>query len=55
LAVTTMEIGLRRLKRIVLEEASEEAERMFTTCMGDRVEPRKELIQIHARNAKLDI
>jgi DNA gyrase subunit B len=55
LAVTTMEIGLRRLKRIILEEASEDAERMFTTCMGDRVEPRKELIQIHARNAKLDI
>ncbi len=55
LAVTTMEIGSRRLKRVELDEASEDAERMFTTLMGDSVEPRKRLIQAHARDAKYDI
>jgi DNA gyrase subunit B len=55
LAVTTMEMGSRRLKQVTLDVASEDAERMFTTLMGDRVEPRKEFIQLHARNAKLDL
>ena len=55
LAVTTMEVGSRRLKQVQLDEASEDAERMFTTLMGDRVEPRKEFIQLHARTAKLDL
>jgi DNA gyrase subunit B len=49
LAETTMEPNTRRLKQVTLEEASEDAERMFTTLMGDKVEPRKEFIQAYAR------
>jgi DNA gyrase subunit B len=52
LAETTMESATRRLKQVNLEEASEDAERMFTTLMGDRVEPRKEFIQAYARTVK---
>ncbi|GAC1423906.1 MAG: DNA topoisomerase (ATP-hydrolyzing) subunit B [Candidatus Velthaea sp.] len=52
LAETTMEPQSRRMKQVTLDEASEEAERMFTTLMGDKVEPRKEFIQAHARTVK---
>jgi DNA gyrase subunit B len=52
LADTTMDPQTRRLKRVTLEEASEEAERMFTTLMGDKVEPRKLFIQEHARTVR---
>jgi DNA gyrase subunit B len=52
LAETTMESGTRRLKQVTLDEASEDAERMFTTLMGDKVEPRKEFIQAYARTVK---
>ena len=52
LAETTMEAATRRLKQVNLEEASEDAERMFTTLMGDKVEPRKEFIQAYARTVK---
>jgi DNA gyrase subunit B len=52
LAETTMDPKLRRLKQVTLEEASEEAERMFTTLMGDKVEPRKLFIQEHARTVR---
>ena len=52
LADTTMDPQHRRLKRVTLEEASEEAERMFTTLMGDKVEPRKLFIQEHARTVR---
>jgi DNA gyrase subunit B len=52
LADTTMDPQQRRLKRVTLEEASEEAERMFTTLMGDKVEPRKLFIQEHARTVR---
>ena len=53
LAVTTMDASSRRLKQVTLDEASEEAERMFTTLMGDKVEPRKEFIQAYARTVKM--
>jgi DNA gyrase subunit B len=52
LAETTMESATRRLKQVNLDEASEDAERMFTTLMGDKVEPRKEFIQAYARTVK---
>jgi DNA gyrase subunit B len=52
LAETTMDPQMRRLKQVTLEEASEEAERMFTTLMGDKVEPRKLFIQEHARTVR---
>jgi DNA gyrase subunit B len=52
LADTTMDPQSRRLKQVTLEEASEEAERMFTTLMGDKVEPRKLFIQEHARTVR---
>ena len=52
LAETTMDAQTRRLKRVTLEEASEEAERMFTTLMGDKVEPRKLFIQEFARTVR---
>src|ERR1700722_6751881 len=52
LADTTMDANSRRLKQVTLDEASEEAERMFTTLMGDKVEPRKLFIQEHARTVR---
>ncbi|HEY4439240.1 MAG TPA: DNA topoisomerase (ATP-hydrolyzing) subunit B [Candidatus Elarobacter sp.] len=52
LADTTMDPAHRRLKQVTLEEASEDAERMFTTLMGDKVEPRKLFIQEHARTVR---
>jgi DNA gyrase subunit B len=52
LADTTMDSQTRRLKQVTLDEASEEAERMFTTLMGDKVEPRKLFIQEHARTVR---
>ncbi len=52
LADTTMDATSRRLKQVTLDEASEEAERMFTTLMGDKVEPRKLFIQEHARTVR---
>ncbi len=52
LADTTMDSNTRRLKQVTLDEASEEAERMFTTLMGDKVEPRKLFIQEHARTVR---
>jgi DNA gyrase subunit B len=52
LADTTMDPQHRRLKQVTLEEASEDAERMFTTLMGDKVEPRKLFIQEHARTVR---
>ncbi len=51
LAVTTMEVGNRRLKRITIEDAVE-AERIFTDLMGDKVEPRKQYIFDYAKSVK---
>jgi len=51
LAETTMEVGHRRLKQVMLEDGIA-ADEMFTTLMGDKVEPRKEFIQQHARLVK---
>jgi len=51
LAVTTMEVGHRRLKQITVEDAVE-AEQIFTDLMGDKVEPRKQYIFDYARSVK---
>jgi DNA gyrase subunit B len=52
LAETTMDQVSRRLKRVELDDASEEAERVFTELMGEKVEPRKAFIQEYARTVR---
>ncbi len=51
LSDTTMNIESRRLKQVALEDAVA-ADEMFTTLMGDKVEPRKQFIQDYARSVK---
>lgn len=52
---TTMEPGTRKLLKVKLDDAIE-ADKIFTTLMGDKVEPRRNFIQKHAREVKnLDI
>ncbi len=52
LAETTMDQGSRRLKQVELDEAGEEAEKVFTELMGEKVEPRKLFIQEYARTVR---
>ena len=51
---TTMDPARRILKKVTIGEA-EEADKVFTTLMGNEVEPRKIFIQSHAKMANLDI
>jgi len=52
---TTMDPKRRTLLKVQLEDAVE-ADRIFTTLMGDRVEPRKNFIQTHAPEVRnLDV
>ena len=51
LAVTTMEVGNRRLKQITVEDAIE-AEQIFTDLMGDKVEARKQYIFEFAKSVR---
>jgi len=51
---TTMDPKVRILKQVMNDDA-EEADRTFTTLMGEEVAPRKRFIQTHAKLATLDI
>ncbi len=52
---TTMDPDKRTLLQVTLEDATV-ADQIFTTLMGDKVEPRKEFIAKHAKNVRfLDV
>jgi DNA gyrase subunit B len=51
---TTMNPESRKLKRVALTDA-QTADETFTLLMGDKVEPRKEFIQVNAKYAQMDI
>ena len=54
---TTMDPEKRVLLRVAMnEEAESEIDLTFTTLMGDKVEPRREFIETHAKYVRnLDI
>ena len=53
---TTMDPEKRILKKVVLDEEDTEVDEVFTTLMGDKVEPRREFIEQYAKSASnLDI
>ncbi len=54
---TTLNPATRMLKRLTIDDAAE-ASHMFTLLMGDKVAPRRALIEAHGANislASLDI
>ena len=54
---TTMDPERRILKKVVMNDESEsEVDLIFTTLMGDKVEPRREFIEQNAKFVKnLDV
>ncbi len=51
---TTMDPANRKLRRVTIDSAVE-ADRIFSTLMGDEVPPRRDFIEKHAKYAKLDV
>lgn len=51
---TTMNPKTRLLKKITIEDAAL-ADNIFSTLMGDKVEPRRKFIENHAHDAELDV
>jgi DNA gyrase subunit B len=52
---TTMDPGKRTLQRVTIDDASA-ADQIFSMLMGDKVEPRREFIETHARDVtNLDV
>ncbi|MEE8401199.1 MAG: DNA topoisomerase (ATP-hydrolyzing) subunit B [Candidatus Hydrothermarchaeaceae archaeon] len=52
---TTMDPATRTLKKVTIEDAMK-ADEIFTILMGEKVEPRREFIQMHAKDVSvLDI
>ncbi len=51
---TTMDLTTRTLQRVSIESAAD-ADRLFSTLMGDDVAPRREFIERNAKYAKIDI
>jgi DNA gyrase subunit B len=51
---TTMNPSTRMLKKVTIEDAVE-ADQIFSVLMGDEVEPRRQFIAEHAKEAVLDI
>ena len=52
---TTMDASKRTLQRVTIDDASA-ADQIFSMLMGDKVEPRREFIETHARDVtNLDV
>jgi DNA gyrase subunit B len=51
---TAMDPGQRTLQQVTVDDAAG-ADQIFSMLMGDKVEPRREFIEAHARDASLDI